>query len=61
MPLFQIYESSESYKNLKIWKSIYCAVSNMDRGDLISEPFTSQCRKMVRHTLKILQHLLQDF
>ena len=22
---------------------------------------TSQCRKMVRHTLKILQHLLQDF
>ena len=24
-------------------------------------PFTSQCRKMVRRTLKILQHLLQDF
>ena len=23
--------------------------------------FTSQCRKMVRHTLKILQHLLRDF
>ena len=27
----------------------------------ISKSFTSQCRKMVRHTLKILQHLLQDF
>ena len=22
---------------------------------------TLQCRKMVRHTLKVLQHLLQDF
>ena len=26
-----------------------------------AEPFTSQCRKMVRHTLIILQQLLQDF
>ena len=27
----------------------------------LRNPFTSQCRKTVRHTLKILQHLLQDF
>ena len=25
------------------------------------KPFTSQCCKMVRHTLKILQQMLQDF
>ena len=31
------------------------------RYTLASPPFTSQCHKMVRHTLKILQHLLQDF
>ena len=24
-------------------------------------PFTLQCRKMVRHTLKTLQQMLQDF
>ena len=24
-------------------------------------PLTSQCRKMVRHTLKILQQMLKDF
>ena len=28
---------------------------------LYSWTFTFQCRKMVRHTLKILQHLLHDF
>ena len=27
----------------------------------LGEPFTLQCRKIVRHTLKILQQMLQDF
>ena len=27
----------------------------------IPQPFSAQCPKMVRHTLKNLQHLLQDF
>ena len=31
------------------------------RNDEAMQPFTSQCRKMVRHTLKILQQMLQDF
>ena len=26
-----------------------------------TRPFSSQCCKMVRHTLKILQQMLQDF
>ena len=30
-------------------------------GKLILNPLLSQCRKMVRLTLKILPHLLQDF
>ena len=29
--------------------------------NLFSGPFNAKCPKMVRHTLKILQHLLLDF
>ena len=43
----------------------YQMLLNMFIRTLISrilyKPFTSQCRRMVRHTLKILQQMLQDF
>ena len=38
-------------KNLLDWKLEWINI----------ESFTSQCRKMVRYTLEILQQMLQDF
>ena len=32
-----------------------------EMSSVVYEPFNGQCPKMVRQTLKILQHLLQDF
>ena len=47
----QIPKNTSDFPDL-LWKVFF---------KLYHEPFTFQCRKMVRHTLKILQHLLHDF
>ena len=44
--------------SLKIWsESLKNFQKNIHSGSCFIKPFTSQCHKMVRHTLKILQHL----
>ena len=42
-------------------KNKFWAEREVSMSVIFFEPFTSQCRKMVRHTLKILHYLLEHF
>ena len=55
------YEQDVSVHPFQLWEISKFDNLSEETFEIFFKPFTSQCRKMVRHTLEILQQKLQGF